>query len=154
AVASRLILHVGGRPGAVYGKVGKATLRNKINGYNNAAKHSPWFVLVDLNGEADCARPLLQAWLPVRAPNLCFRVAVRQVEAWLMADAEMLAKFLRAPRAEVPANPEAIQNAKAAMVNIARKSKQSAMKDDMVPRHGSGRSVGPAYSSRLIEYAT
>lgn len=154
AVVSRLIAHAGGRPGSVYGKAGKPALRDKINGYNNAAKRAPWFVLVDLNGEADCAPLLRETWLPVPAPRLCFRVAVRQVEAWLMADAETLATYLRAPRGAVPTGPEALPNAKNAMVNIARRSRRKAIQQDMLPRPGSGRAVGPAYSSRLIEYAT
>jgi hypothetical protein len=73
--------------GSVYGKNGKADLHKKIKGYNNAARHAPWLVLVDLDDES-CAFSLCQSWLPVPARYLCFRVAVRQVEAWLMADAE------------------------------------------------------------------
>jgi hypothetical protein len=154
AVASRLIAHAGGCPGPVYGKTGKPALRDKINGYNNAAKRAPWFVLVDLNGEAACPPPLRAAWLAVPAPRLCFRVAVRQVEAWLMADAETLAKYLRAPRGAVPTGPEALPNPKIEMVNVARRSRRKSIQQDMVPRPGSGRAVGSAYSSRLIEYAT
>jgi hypothetical protein len=153
AVVRRLIACAGGHPGPVYGKNGKPALRQKINGYNNAARHTPWVVLVDLNSDADCAPPLRHDWLPTPAPQLCFRVAVRQVEAWLMADADTLATFLSVRRHTIPANPEALPNAKAEMVNLARHSRRSAIRQDMVPRPGSGRPVGPAYGSRLIEYA-
>lgn len=154
AVVRRLILGAGGRLGSVYGKNGKPALRHKINGYNHAAMHAPWLVLVDLNGEADCAPPLVREWLPNPAPQLCFRVAVRQVEAWLMADAETLASYLGVARPRVPLQPEALANAKEAMVNLARFSRKRAVVADMVPRNGSGRSVGPAYTSRLIQYAS
>jgi hypothetical protein len=152
AVVRRLIAHAGGHPGPVYGKHGKAALRAKINGYNNAAMHAPWVVLVDLNSDADCAPPLCRDWLPAPAPLLCFRVAVRQVEAWLMADAETLASYLGVSRGRIPLDPEALPNAKLQMVDLARGSRRSAIRQDMVPRVGSGRSVGPAYTSRLIEY--
>jgi hypothetical protein len=153
AVVRRLIACAGGHPGSVYGKNGKPDLRQKINGYNEAAKRTLWLVLVDLNSEADCAPRLRHDWLPTPAPRLCFRVAIRQVEAWLMADAETLATFLSVKRHTIPADPEALPNAKAEMVNIARNSRRSAIREDMVPRQRSGRAVGPAYSSRLIEYA-
>ncbi|HZP43166.1 MAG TPA: hypothetical protein VFD84_16885 [Candidatus Binatia bacterium] len=152
AVARRLIAHAGGSPGAVYGKQGKSALRDKIGGYNKAARHAPWFVLVDLNGDADCAPPLRESWLAAPAPQLCFRVAVRQVEAWLMADREALAKYLGIAQSRAPADPEALQNAKVEMVNLARRSRRKDVRADMVPREGSGRSVGPAYAARLIEY--
>ena len=86
--AVALIDHSGGRIGKVYGKSGKPHLQKKIAGYNDAARYGPWFVLVDLDNDADCAPPLRDAWLP--APGLCFRIAVHEVEAWLMADPESL----------------------------------------------------------------
>lgn len=153
AVVRRLVARAGGELGTVYGKTGKTTLRQRIAGYNNAARHAPWLVLVDLNGEAECAPPLRAAWLVNPAPHLCFRVAVRQVESWLMADADTLASFLRVARSRIPAQPEAIENAKLAMVNLARRSRRSDIRTDMVPREGAGRTVGRAYTSRLIEYA-
>lgn len=153
AVVRRLVAHVRAVPGDVHGKNGKEHLRKRINGYNNAAQRAPWFVLVDLNSDADCAPLLRQQWLPGPAPFLCFRVAVRQVEAWLMADAETLASYLSVKRSIVPSNPEAVSNAKIEMVNLARRSRSRAIREDMVPRAESGRVVGPAYSSRLIEYA-
>lgn len=124
-----------------------------MSGYNNAATHTPWFVLVDLNADADCAPPLRQDWLAAPAPRLCFRVAVRQVEAWLMADAETLAACLRVALSRIPAAPEALASSKVAMVNLARRSRKRDVQKDMVPREGSGRPTGPAYTSRLIEYA-
>ena len=154
AVVRRLIVEAGAQPGPVYGKGGKAALRAKINGYNNAARHAPWLVVVDLDGDAECAPPLREIWIPAPAPWLCFRVVVRQIEAWLMADAESLAAYLGIAARRIPTAPETLDNAKAAMVTLARRSRKRNMQYDMVPREGGGRSVGPAYTSRLIEYAT
>jgi hypothetical protein len=152
-VVRRLVVNAGGDIGSVYGKMGKAALRQRIAGYNHAARYSPWVVLVDLDGDAECAPPLRTVWLADPAPRLCFRVAVRQVEAWLMADVERLASFLRVARSRVPADPELLDNAKVALVDRARRSRRRDIRKDMVPREGAGRTVGPAYTSRLIEYA-
>lgn len=152
AMARRLIVHVGAQAGPVYGKNGKRQLRQRIRGYNNAARHAPWLVLVDLDREEDCAPPLRAAWLPTPAPRLCFRVAVRSVEAWIMADAEAIAAFLGVARSKVPADPDGLLAPKQALVNLARNSRRRTIREDMVPRAEGGRTVGPAYTSRLIEF--
>ena len=154
AVVGRLIRNVGGLPGTVYGKNGKPYLRNRISGYNNAARHAPWVVLVDLDAEDVCAPPVHAAWLPDPAPQMCLRFAVQAVEAWLMADTERVAAFIGVARSRVPQDPERLERPKQAMVNLARHSRRRDIRHDMVPRQGSGRTEGPAYTSRLTEYAT
>lgn len=154
AVVNRLILHVGGQPGTVYGKKGKEFLRGKIDAYNHAARHGPWIVLIDLDHERECAPPVRATWLPDPSGQMCFRVAVRSVEAWLMADADSLAAFIKIPRNRVPPDPETLDDPKQAMVNLARRSRFRDVRLDMEPRPKSGRTAGPAYTSRLIEYAT
>lgn len=59
-VARRLVDLAGGRVTDVYGKQGDDFIRERIPGYNAAAKLSPWFVLVDLDLKADCAPELRQ----------------------------------------------------------------------------------------------
>ena len=152
AVVHRLIRHVGGQLGTVYGKNGKAAVLDKLNGYSNAGRHSPWLVLIDLDNDTDCAPPARAAWLPETAPHLCFRIAVREVEAWLMADAETLAGYLSIARSRVPTNVESLDSPKTTLVNLARNSRSKIIRKEMVPRQGSGRQVGVAYASRLIEY--
>jgi hypothetical protein len=153
AVAKRLIIEAGGNPGPVFGKNGKSHLKQRIKGYNQAAKITPWLVLLDLNHEFDCSPPLRSAWLPRPSPNMCFRIAVREVEAWLLADRQRFASFFQIPLSTVPTDPESIDNPKELVVNLAGRSRSRAVKDDMVPRVGSGRSIGPGYPSRLIEFA-
>ncbi len=152
AVAKCLIRHVGAVPGSVYGKNGKPDLRKKVNAYSQAARNNPWLVLVDLDHDAACAPPLKAAWLSNPPPRLCFCIAVRAVEAWLLADADTLSDFLGVARSRVPQQPEHLDDPKAALVNLARRSRRKYIREDMLPREGSGRPVGPAYTSRLIEY--
>jgi hypothetical protein len=154
AVVRRLILHVGAQPGTVYGKEGKQRLRTQITGFNCAAQHTPWLVLVDLDHDADCAPPLRAKWLPAPARWMCCRVAVRAVEAWLLADSEAMADFLGVAPGRVHRDPESLPAPKEALVNLARYSRRQAIREDFVPREGSGRVVGPGYTSRLIEFAS
>jgi len=149
----RLITSVGATLGSIHGKNGKHSLRRGLVGYNAAARWSPWVVLIDLNRDENCAPPLRQALLPQPAPHMCFRVVVRAIESWLLGDRERLARFLSVPVNRIPQDPETLPHPKQTMVNIARRSRRRDIRKDMVPRSRSGRAVGPAYTSRLVEFA-
>ena len=69
-----------------------------------------------------------------------------------MADADSLASFLSVARSRIPNDPEQLFEPKTEMVNLARHSRRREVREDMVPRERSGTLVGPAYTSRLIEY--
>ena len=153
-VASRLLAHVGIPAGTIYVTRGINRLHSKLAGYNEAARWSPWLVLVDLNHKFDCAPRLRKAWLSSPSPQMCFRIVVRTLESWLMADAEHLARFLDVPPSHIPRNPEAETSPKETLVNLARRSGSIEIRQDMVPREGSGRPIGSAYNARLIEFAS
>lgn len=152
AVLRRLLRSVGAEPGTIYGRRGKSHLLDRLAAYNQAARFQPWVVLLDLNQDAACVPQILPRWLPAPAPQMCLRVAVRAVDAWLLADAERLARFLHIPRHHIPARPDAIDHPKQYIVSLARQSRSSAIREDMVPRPESGRDVGPAYTARLIQF--
>jgi hypothetical protein len=152
AVVRRLIREAGGKLARAYGRSGKAHLRERIAAHNHAARFGLWVVLVDLDEEADCAPPLRATWLPHPEPMMCFRVAVREIEAWLLADREALAGFLGVAPSRIPLAPEAVPDPKRTMVDLARHSRRREIRDDMVPRAESGRPIGEAYTSRLIEF--
>ena len=152
AVLKRLISHVGALAGPIYGKTGKAQLLRRLQGYNQAAQFGPWVILLDLDHDADCAPPYRAARLPQPAPKMCFRIAVREVEAWLFADRERLARFLAVPQRTIPAHPEMVESPKDTMAQLAQRSRRRDVREDVAPRPGSGRRVGPAYSSRLIQF--
>jgi hypothetical protein len=84
---------------------------------------------------------------------MCFRIAVRAVEAWFFADDERLARFLSVARSKIPSLPEQVEDPKRTMVELAGRSRKREIREDMVPRPGSRRKEGPAYASRLIEFA-
>jgi hypothetical protein len=105
---------------AVYGRKGKRFLLQSINGYNNAARYAPWIVLVDLDRDCDCAPPCVQKWLATPSARMCFRVAVRAIEAWLLADRERLAQLLGVSVAWLPTNPDYLEDPKRELIDLAR----------------------------------
>lgn len=154
AVFRRLVRAVRAEPGPVYGRNGKQSLLARLPGYNRAARLSPWLVLVDLDQDAHCPPPFTAATLPNPSTLMCFRVVVREVEAWLLADAERIAAFLDVNASRIPRNPEGEGNPKQAVINLARRSRSRDIARDLVPREGSGRAEGPAYASRLTEFVS
>ncbi|RJP26418.1 MAG: hypothetical protein C4520_00625 [Candidatus Abyssobacteria bacterium SURF_5] len=152
AVLRRLIRWAGAVPGPIYGKHGKSFLRKQMDAYNLAACSAPWLVLVDLDHDADCAPTLLDVWLPEPAPHMCFRVVVREIEAWLLADHERLAHCLNVRYSMIPRDPESLHDPKHTLVEIAKKSRRKDIRADMVPSLRSYREVGPAYNSRMIQF--
>jgi hypothetical protein len=153
-VMHRLMAHMQLEPGTIYGQHGKANLLQNLSKYNQAACHYPWVVVVDLDQDAECAPAYVTELLPTPAPQMCLRVAVRAVEAWLLADPERLAAFLHIPRHRVPTLPDAEADPKATLVSLARRSRSRTIHRDMVPRRGSGARVGPGYAGRIVEFVT
>lgn len=152
ALVRRIMDYVGISIRAVYGLKGKRFLLQSINGYNNAARYAPWIVLVDLDRDCDCAPPCAQKWLARPSTRMCFRIAVRAIEAWLLADRDRLAQLLGVNVAWLPANPDHLDDPKRELINLARRSPRRAVRDELIPRQGSGRSVGPLYTTRMIEF--
>ncbi|MBP8973974.1 MAG: hypothetical protein KBH93_08850 [Anaerolineae bacterium] len=153
-VVQRILEWVGLPCGKTFGEKGKGYLLRVLPDYNQAARFSPWVVVVDLDQAPECAPMLAQQYLPRPSAGMRFRVAVHAVEAWLLADIDTLAEFLAVPRTRFPSFPDAEPDPKATLVSLARQSKRRDVREDMVPRPGSGAKVGPAYTARLIEYVT
>jgi hypothetical protein len=134
-------------------KHGKGPLDKALRGYNAAAAHSPWFVLRDMDHDAPCPGALAAELLPDPKPLMRLRIAVRAIEAWLMADPETLAVFLHISPTQIPSDPEREEDPKGTMVNLARRSTKTAIKKDMLPPpHGAGRRTGPGYEGCLLKY--
>jgi hypothetical protein len=83
---------------------------------------------------------------------MVFRIVVREIEAWLMADAEALSRFLAVPLRSIPADPEQVPDPKETLVDLARSSRRREIREDLVPRPGSGRAVGPGYTATMLEF--
>lgn len=120
--------------------------------YNQAARHSPWFALCDLDRD-ECAPTRLKAYLPGRTPGMCFRIAVRASESWLLADRRAIANFLGVSMALIPLLPEDEPAPKQLMIRVAGRSRRRAIREGMVPAPRGSSRIGPEYTSMMSEYA-
>lgn len=153
AVLRRIVTSGGATVHRVQVQGSKSNLRRALPGYNAAAKGDPWLVLVDLDRDFPCASGLVHEWLPHPSAYMRLRVVVHEIEAWLLADSERFATFFSVPMAVIPGAPDGLLDAKSSLLGAIARSRRGAIRTDMPARPGSGRQVGPAYSSRLIEFA-
>jgi len=138
--------------GVCYKKGGFGYLKKKIRGFNDASNSMPFLVLTDLD-MGECAPVLIEEWLPVPVHhNLLFRVAVREVESWVLADHDRFAKFLGIRKTLVPVNVDTIDDPKEYLINLARGSRSRDLREDIVPAKGSTAKQGPGYNDRLVSF--
>jgi hypothetical protein len=152
AVVGRLASEAGFALAGVYGRRGREQLMSRLSSYNRAARQFPWIVLIDLDSDT-CAPDVLAQWLPQPAPLMRFRIAVREVEAWLLGDRQRLGAFLSVPPAMIAPDPEALPDAKEHMLSLARRSRSASIRRRMIPPLPLA-GTGPAYTATLIEFVS
>jgi hypothetical protein len=138
--------------GNTYNGNGFGYIKKNIKGFNQASKTIPFFVLTDLD-QYECPSELINNWLNSipKNKNLIFRVAIREIEAWLLADRVGFSKYLGVSIVHLPLSPESEMDAKRKLISIAARSRNRSIKEDITPKNENAQ-VGPNYNGRLGEY--
>jgi hypothetical protein len=130
---------------------GNGKIKANIKAYNKAAQFSYWFVITDLDKYA-CAPSLINDWLPIpQNPQFLFRVAVREIESWLLADRDNFASFFKISRDLVPLSPDEVADPKQFIFSLAKRSQKRNIRDGVPPIDNMA-SIGPGYNSELGDY--
>jgi hypothetical protein len=149
AVLRKILFQFSFSVGRCFSHGGYGYLKTKIQGFNNAARVTPFLVLADLD-KIECAPILIKEWLPFpRHPNLLFRVAVREVESWVLAHRNAFSKYLGIDKNKIPVSVDEIFDPKQFLINLARKSRYKELREAIVPRSGSSAQQGPDYNGKL-----
>ena len=150
AAAIRIIEATGHTHGTCFGKKGCSYIEKNIHKFNLTAHDIHYMALVDfMDTKLSCPPEVISNWLPYKRSKMLFRVVVRELESWLLADRSNLAKFLKINIAMLPFNPEQIADPKLSLVNLARKSKSARIREALVPIIGSTAQVGKLYVSEM-----
>jgi hypothetical protein len=158
AVAERLLHFCGHTPGDIYGRKGCDFIRTSAVKFRHyATEYSGVLVLTDFrDAKVPCIMDALQKYIWDRLPKppgtfLC-RFAVNELESWLLADHEGLAKFLGINVAKLPLLPEREAFPKKTLVNLARASRKRRIRDGIAPSLGHRAAVGPDYMSLTRDF--
>jgi hypothetical protein len=139
---------------AVFSRGGSGYLKKRVGAFNQAAEQCPFLVLTDLD-KGVCAPDLVRNWLggKARHPHFLLRVAVPEVESWLLADSDGLRRFLGLRGAKDIAQPERLADAKAQLLLWAEKAAARDIRQALVwcDRHGQ-RHPGPDYNGTLARF--
>jgi hypothetical protein len=131
---------------------GKSKLDARVPGYLQAALYSPWVILRDLDQDAQCAPEFIASRGITPPITARFRVAVRSLEAWLLADRTNISRYLGVAVGALPNVPDVEAHPKTTMANLAARSRRRAVRDRMAPRPDDGAQIGPEYEAALIEF--
>ncbi len=150
-VMARLLAHVGYFGDATYRIArGNDQIRRNIPKYIGASRVIPHIVLTDLD-RYDCPPALLADWNVGELPRtMLLRIAVHEVETWLLSDRRGIAAFLHTAIEKVPDNPEAVGDPKRALVCVVRKSRKRRLAEEMIPQPGAH--IGPLYNVRMCDF--
>lgn len=131
-------------------KNGRGYLQSRARDLNRTAQSVPVLIVADLDRPSPCPADLIDQWLSSPpAPSLLFRVAVMEIESWILADRDSFADFLAVPAHRIPGNADEIAQPKEFIVSLARRSRRKDIRDDLVPKAGATSAVGPAFNPRV-----
>ena len=154
AVATKILESCGFKIETRLRQRGNTYLKQKAPELNRAAaRDRPVFLLTDLDSPTNCPLDLIQSWIKGSPkPGFFFRVAVMEVESWVLADRGAVARFLSVPASQIPQQTDDVADPKERIVSLAQKSRSRTIREALVPAPESTAPVGNEYNARLIEF--
>jgi len=131
-------------------KGGYGYLRARITNFCQMALQHPVVVIADLDRQ-QCPSTLLAQWLGTkkRPDNLLVRIAVREIEAWLLADHHAMRDLLGARVGPLPRKPDILRDPKNTLLTLAKRAPRN-VRDDLLPASSAViASQGLGYNARL-----
>ncbi len=136
---------------------GYGDIKSKCEAFLDMAKggiHS--FILTDLD-TAECACSLIRSWFSIPKNEevilplqFIFRVAVREIESWIIADHEAWAAFIGIPASNFSQQPDQLDDPKRHLLNVIRKKGRKKIHREMLPQGAA--QIGPRYNEILCDF--
>jgi hypothetical protein len=153
AIALRLISELN-RPHCVIHKLGlkgNGYLRPKMDSWCRMAEHQVMLVLTDLD-HANCLVEFRDQWLAERPlpAGLIFRIAVREVESWVLADHQALRELV-GKKGVLPTQPDTLPDPKHALLGLGKTAPKS-VREDLIRTIDGQLRQGVGYNARLTHW--
>ena len=132
---------------------GNGYLRSRLANFCQMARLNPMLVITDLD-KWTCPAVLCAEWLgrTTQPEKLLLRVAVREIEAWLLADHEAMGALLgQAVASRLPMLPEAIENLKEFLLGLAARAPRD-VRADLCAEAGAVARQALGYNARLSTF--
>lgn len=153
AVSTRILASQGIAVSQRLGLKGKGYLQHKAQSLNQTARGFAVFMLADQDSPDPCPPQLIRSWIKgPRHPHFFLRIAVMEVESWIMADRQGMANFLSIPLSRIPVDTDVLLHPKEFLVSLARSGSKKRLRAELVPKPGATSKVGPGYNVRLGEF--
>ncbi|WP_157655410.1 DUF4276 family protein [Burkholderia ubonensis] len=151
-VGLRLIRDSGFEVGLCLRNRGNGYLRKRVSNFCEMAKTQPVLLITDLD-QIKCPEELIKDWLGTRnkPDNLIFRIAVREIESWLLADHEGIRHLFGRKTLKLPVDPDDLADPKQTLLRLAENAVRE-VRDDLVVSKGSVAAQGLGYNSRLSDW--
>ncbi len=114
------------------------------------------FILTDLD-TAECASTLIRDWFGIPQvdsinlpPQCIFRIAVREVESWILADHAAWAEYIGIPGANFSEHPDQLADPKEHLLNVIRRKGRKKVHREMLPKGNAH--IGPRYNEVLCDF--
>lgn len=131
---------------------GSGYLKSKVESWRQLAGQQVVLLLTDLD-QIDCPVALRNEWLGTRPvpDRLLLRIAVREIESWVLADHDAMRKLIGG-RGKLPPAPDELGDPKAFLLNMVRKYAPRDVKQDLLAERGAMASQGLGYNRRLVAW--
>lgn len=133
-------------------KGGNGYLKSKCHNFNQMALRQHVLLITDLDN-AICPVTLIANWFGHTQlnPNLIFRVAVKEIESWLLADHEGMQNLLVNGGNALTNTPDHLNYPKEYLLHRAKKAPRE-IKNDIVRVKGQVTRQGLGYNARLCQF--
>ena len=152
AIALRLIAEIS-TPHFVQHKLGRrgnGYLKSKMGSWYQMAQQQVMVVLTDLD-RANCLVEFRDHWLASEPPDsLLLRIAVREVESWVLADHVAMRELIGA-KGVLPVAPDELPDPKQALLRLAKGAPKQ-VRNDLLKTIDGHLSPGLGYNARLSEW--
>ena len=134
------------------------SIESRILGLNQRAIYvGPVVALADLDRPMSCPATLVRQYTGgvTISQKMLIRVAVIEIESWILADRGGIAGWLRISTGTVPRDPEGLIDPKRSLVQLANRSRTRLLKEAIAPRNVVGTNrTGPGYNEVVSEFVT
>ncbi len=138
-------------PSPLLRKDGSGYLRSRMDNWRQLAQRQTIIIITDLD-QVSCPITLKNNWLGNRpAPlNLILRIAVREIESWILADHEAMRNLI-GNKGTLPPFPDDLLDPKQHLLQIAKSASKN-VRHDLVKEKNAIASQGIGYNSRLTAW--